>query len=337
MGWGLNQAVGLTDFGTQCPNTARDQQQVAELLDAVGMPAGGTSLSGLPPIGQGLASPELCEAIRSFQFVQGLTNDARVDPNGATWQRLMQIVHPELAPPGGVPLMLVASNFEVIELPQSASGLPSLTYSIRSNQPVATWDGPGIRVELFISGPMKVSWGNTFPLACALSPNFAALEGAVASGVARNIGGAALDNLCSQLKVESRTSVGNMFAAISLRVGLDGTPIIGGSIGNDQSFQSLSFDPVERAVVYSATMKLLTLQPVTGGNVEVSGAVQVELKVTGNGGDEASIVANFVVVATAGFIVLAPAAAWVTSSAVISGIGQGVSELLVLLGARFAL
>ncbi|MBB3303303.1 hypothetical protein FHT72_006973 [Rhizobium sp. BK077] len=110
MGWGLSQAVGLTDIGTQCPNTARDQQQVAELLGAVQAPAGGTSLAALPPIGEGLASAELCEAIRTFQIVQGLANDARVDPNGATWQRLMQIVHPGLAPPGGVPLMLVASN-----------------------------------------------------------------------------------------------------------------------------------------------------------------------------------------------------------------------------------
>lgn len=183
---------------------------------------------------------------------------------------------------------------------------------------------------------MKVSWGNTFPLACAVSPNFSALEAAVASGVARTVGGAALDNLCSQLKVESRASIGNMFAAISLRVGLDGTPVIGGSIGSDQSFQSLSFDPVQGAIIYSATMKLLTLQPVTGGNVKVSGAVQAELKVTGNGGDQASIIANLVVAGAAGFIVLAPAVTWASSSTAIAGIGQGVSELLILLGATFA-
>lgn len=183
MVWKLTAAVGLTDEGTQCPNVASDQQQVAELLDAVGSPAGGISLNDLPPIGDGLASPELCEAIRTFQTIQGLPQDARVDVDGSTWQRLVELAQPGSAPPGGVPLLLAVAEFEVIELPQSAIDLPSLTYTVLG--PVATFEGGGIRIELSLNGPLKVAWSDAFPLACEVSPDMAALEAAVASGAAR--------------------------------------------------------------------------------------------------------------------------------------------------------
>lgn len=73
MKWGLTDAVGLTNEGTQCRNLASDQQQVAELLDAAGLPAGGRPLDELPPIGDGLASVELCDSIRGSRRSKGLS------------------------------------------------------------------------------------------------------------------------------------------------------------------------------------------------------------------------------------------------------------------------
>lgn len=330
MKWGLTDAVGLTNEGTQCRNLASDQQQVAELLDAAGLPAGGRPLDELPPIGDGLASVELCDSIRGFQEVQGLIADARVDIGGATWQRLIELVDPGNAPPGGVPVLLVVSDFEVLELPQSASGLPSLTYTVRG--PVAFIQGPGIRVELSVNGPFKVSWGDAFPLACQVAPDIKALEQAVASGLARNIGGVALDSLCTRIKAESRAAVAGLFAGISLRVGVDGTPIIGGTIGDDQEFQTIAFDAAEGALIYTATRRVLVPQSVTGGEAQVSGDIQLELKVIGTGGDEASIAAALAVAVGLGFVVLAPVAEWAVSSAA-AGLGQGVRQILVRLGA----
>lgn len=329
MVWKLTAAVGLTDAGTQCPNKAFDQQQVAELLDAVGMPAGGTSLDDLPPIEEGFASPELCEAIRNFQSVQALTQDARVDIGGTTWQQLVSIVHPDSVPLGGVPLMLNVADFEVIELPQSAIDLPSLTYTLRG--PVATFEGGGIRIELSINGPVKVAWSNAFPLACQMSPDFAALESAVASGAARAIGGAALDQLCSQVKLESRASIGRMFSAISLKVGLDGVPILGGSIGDEQGFTSLEFDPIGRALIYKVTRRLQQAFPVTGGETQVSGGVELQLKVTTQDDDQASAIAALVTIVAVG-VVLFPVAEWAAGSEVVGGLGAGARQLIIRLG-----
>jgi hypothetical protein len=142
MGWGLRDAVGLTNAGTQCPNHAIDQQQIGELLDAVarlpveipGIPHEGTLIENLPPIEDGVATPELCEAIRRFQAGEGdLVADSRVDVNGATWNRLISLVQPGMEPPGPVPLLLSVRELEIIELPASASGLPAATYSIQGN------------------------------------------------------------------------------------------------------------------------------------------------------------------------------------------------------------
>jgi hypothetical protein len=333
MGWALSGAVGLTNEGTQARNRAADQQQVAELLDAVGLPAGGFPLDALPSIGDGVASPELCEGIRGFQQVQGLVTDARVDVDGATWRRLMSLVQPGEESPGGVPLLLTASTFEVTELPVSASGLPALTYTVRG--PVATFVGPGVRIDLSVNGPLKVSWGGTFPLACDIAPDLAALEAALASGVARQVGGVALDTLCARLKAESRAAIGSMFAAVSLRVGLDGTPLIAGSIGDDDSFQSVAFDPVERAVIYTANKHIVRTHPVTGGSVEVTGDIQLELKVTAAVTDEASVVAALVAALAFG-VVLFPVVEWAAGSEIGAGVGQGVKELLLRLGPALA-
>ncbi|MDT9696956.1 hypothetical protein [Streptomyces sp. P17] len=222
MPWGLREAVGLTNEGTQCPNHAADQQQVAELLDAVGLPAGGTALDALPPIADGHASNELCEAVRDFQTVQeGLVADARVDVGAGTWNRLMALVDPAGAPvEAATPLLLAVSNYDVFELPENAAPWPSLSYTLRGQ--VAEWDGPGIHMELWVNGPLKVSWSHeAYTLGCEVSPDFKALEEAVASGSARAIGGVALDQLCSRLRTESQDAIGSLFAAASVSTGLD--------------------------------------------------------------------------------------------------------------------
>lgn len=334
MPWGLHEAVGLTNAGTQCPNHASDQQEVAELLDAVGLPAGGTSLDGLPPIEEGNASNELSEAIRTFQTVQdGLIADARVDVGEATWARLMELVDPGHAPFGaGVPLLLSVSDFEVTELPESVGPSPSLIYTLQGQ--VAEWDGPGVRVELWVNGPLKVSWSQqAYDLGCEVSPDFKALDAAVASGTARAIGGAALDQLCSRLRSESRAAIGSLYEAVSLRVGLDGTPRIGGTIGDETAFLRVEFDPAERALIYTGSMRVFKSQPVTEGEAQVSGDLRVQLKIITHQDDfEASVGAAVAVLAT-GAVFLAPAAAWV-GGALVSGLGAGVREILVRIPVR---
>jgi hypothetical protein len=329
MAWGLKAAVGLTDAGTQCPNFGGDQQQVVELLDAIGLPAGGISIDSLPPVEEGHASPQLCEAIRTFQLVQGLGADARVDVNGATWQRLIGLAQPGGFVIGGVPLLLVSSSFEVTELPASASGLPSLTYTLKG--PVATWEGPGVRVELSVQGPIKVDWAAAFPAACAVSPDFFALQASVASGVARNIGGQALDALCSKVKLESRAAIGNMFAAVSLQLDANQTPVLGGSIGDSTSFQSVAWDPVARAVIYRATKSVLRFEPVTGGTAKLTGSIAMELKFTATQEQfQASVVAALVVAVAAG-VVLWPVAEFLASGEVAAGAGSVVRQVLIRL------
>ncbi|MEU0253804.1 hypothetical protein ABZ299_15165 [Streptomyces sp. NPDC006184] len=329
MPWGLREPVGLTNEGTQCPNQATDQQQVAELLDAVGLPAGGTSLDALPPIGDGQASDELCEAIRGFQTVQdGLVADARVDVGAGTWNRLMELVDPAGAPAGAaVPLLLAVSDFEVFELPESAAPFPSLSYTLRGQ--VAEWDGPGIHMELWVNGPLKVAWSHeAYNLGCEVSPDFKALDAAVASGSARAIGGVALDQLCSRLRTESRDAIGSLFAAVSVSTGLDGTPRIGGTLGDETAFLRVEFEPVERTVIYTGSVHVFTSRPVTAGEAQVSGDLQVQLRIRTGEEDEAASVATAVAVLAIGAVFLAPTAAWV-GGALASGVGTGVAEILV--------
>lgn len=329
MPWGLREPVGLTNEGTQCPNHATDQQQVAELLDAVGLPAGGTSLDALPPIGDGHASNELCEAIRDFQTVQdGLVADARVDVGAGTWNRLMELVAPAGAPAGAaVPLLLAVSNFEVFELPENAAPFPSLSYTLRGQ--VAEWDGPGIHMELWVNGPLKVAWSHeAYNLGCEVSPDFKALDEAVASGSARAIGGVALDQLCSRLRSESRDAIGSLFAAVSVSTGLDGTPRIGGTIGDETAFLRVEFEPVERTVIYTGSVPVFKSQPVTAGEAQVSGDLQVQLRIRTGEEDQAASVATALAVLAIGAVLLAPTAAWV-SGAFASGVGADVMEILV--------
>lgn len=333
MPWGLRDPVGLTDEGTQCPNHASDQQQIAELLDAVGLPAGGTPLDALPPIGDGHASYELCEAIRSFQTVQeGLVADARVDVNAGTWNRLMYLVDPGGTPAeAGTPLLLAVSNYEVFELPQNATApWPSLSYTLRGQ--VAEWDGPGLHMELWVNGPLKVSWSQeAYNVGCEVAPDFGALDTAVASGSARVIGGVALDQLCSRLRSESRAAIGSLFAAVSIGAGPDGTPRIGGTIGDETAFLRVEFEPVERTVIYTGSVPVFKSHPVTQGEAQVSGDLQVQLRITTGAEDYAASVATALAVLAVGAVFLAPTAAWVGGGlfSALSGVGAGVKEVLV--------
>ncbi|MFK0124282.1 hypothetical protein ACIQSP_13285 [Streptomyces nigra] len=163
----------------------------------------------------------------------------------------MALVDPVGAPvEAATPLLLAVSNYEVFELPENAAPWPSLGYTLRGQ--VAEWDGPGTRMELRVDGPLKVSWSRVaYTLGCEVSPDFKALDEAVASGSARAIGGVALDQLCSRLRTESRDAIGSLFAAVSVSTGLGGTPRIGCPIGDETTFLRVEFEPVERTVIYT--------------------------------------------------------------------------------------
>ncbi|MEU7428167.1 hypothetical protein [Streptomyces sp. NPDC040750] len=278
----MRDAVGLTNAGTQCPNQALDQQQVAELLDAVGPPAGGTSLDSLP-----------------------------------------------------VPLLLSVSDYDVVELPQSVTPWPSLVYTLRGK--VAEWDGAGIHIELWVKGPVKVAWSKeAYALGCEVSPDFATMESAVASGSARAIGGAALDQLCSRVKSEARGAVGALFSGVSVSVGPDGTPRIGGTIGDETAFLRVEFEPAERTVIYTGSVHVFQSHPVTDGEAQLSGDLQVQLRITTGEEDYTASLAAAVAVLAAAVVLLAPVAQWAAGSEFVSGLGAGVDQLLVRIPLRVA-
>lgn len=344
MAWGLTNAVGKTNEGGQCPNVAADQQQVAELLDAVanlpieipGVPHEGTLLADLPPIEDGHASEELSEAIRRFQTGEGdLTADARVDVGGATWQRLIGLVNPEQLVPGPSPVLLTMRELVVTELPATASGVPSFGYTLRG-QPVASFAAPGILIELSVVGPLSVSWEGAYPVACATSPDFAALEAAVATGAARTIGAEALSNLCNRIQLESKAAIGNLFAAVTLSIGLDGTATIGGSIGDGFSAVGVSFDPVQRAIIYTGDIAILRPQPVTGGEAKLSGKLRAEIKVSAQQDSFEASLTTVAVLFLAGVIVLRPVIVGLGVGGSVPAISEGVREVIARLLPAFA-
>jgi hypothetical protein len=340
MGWGLKQAVGLTDQGTQCPNLASDQQQVCELLDAVIdvdvapplSPHAGTRFDDLPPIEDGLASPQLWEAIRRFQAGEGdLTQDARVDPGGATWNRLIQLVSPGNAPPGPVPLLLTYRESTITELPSSASGYPALIYTIQGN-PIAIYSGPGITIELNVTGPIKVSWDGAYPIACVTNPQFAALEAAVASGVARTVGAAMLKNLCAQIQIESRAAIGSLFAGVTATFGPTGALQLKGTIGDGFVSTSVGWLPAERAIFVDGDLPVLQTRPVTGGQATLKGTLRVRVIIKTNNNDYAASLGTVIALAAIGAIALAPIIAGLgAAGASTEAVGGGVTQILLRL------
>lgn len=337
MSWGLKQAVGLTDAGTQCPNLASDQQQVCELLDAVVdvpvvppfLPAVGTRIADLPPVEDGRASGELCEAIRRFQVGEGdLGTDARVDPGGGTWTRLMLRVNPGSAPPGPVALLMSYRDGSIVELPSSASGYPAFIYTIQG-QPIAIYDTPTLRIELNVIGPLKVSWDGAYPIACVANPNFAALEAAVASGAARWVGAEALRSLCSQIQLESKAAVGSLFAGVTASFDAAGSVQIKGTIGDGFNATSIGWLPAERAIFYDGDLPILQTRPVTGGQATIAGRLRVRVTIKTNNDDYAASLATLAVLAVTGIIALSPLIPGLGAAGAAEGaVGQGIPEVV---------
>ncbi|WP_277369613.1 hypothetical protein [Rhodococcus rhodochrous] len=326
MGWELERAVG-----NQMPNMALDQQKVAELLDAVRLPSGGTSLDNIPPIEDGVISRELSEAIGNFQSVQNIAVDSIVQVGGETWKRLIDISEMQNIPPGPATIVLSVAEQSIAEIPQSAptaSGFPALQYSIKFTS--LPFRMPGCRVEMTISGPIKVQWGEGYPVAIELSQDLQALDEAVKSGSARDLGAAALDTLSYRLKVESSTAVASLFTKISVTIALDGSLAIGGSIGDGTTFYSLSFDPDDRSMIFSGSTKVDKRVDALGGEVRLTGALQITAKFTPDqgGDDEASALASLIVLAGAGALLVS-----VMSEAAIvdqlTKVGIGVREIVL--------
>ncbi|MDQ0847087.1 hypothetical protein [Streptomyces sp. V1I6] len=192
-------------------------------------------------------------------------------------------------------------------------------------------------MEFWVNGPLKVAWSQeAYNLGCEVSPDFKALDTAVASGSARAIGGVALDQLCSRLRSESREAIGSLFAAVSISTGLDGTPRIGGTIGDETAFLRVEFEPVERTVIYTGSVHVFKTHPVTQGEAQMSGDLQVQLRITTQAEEYEASVATAVAVLAIGAVFLAPTAAWV-GSGLFSGVGAGVKEVLVRVPLRASL
>ena len=85
-----------------------------------------------------------------------------------------------------------------------------------------------------------------------------------------------------------------MFSAISINMS-DGIPTLGGSIGDTQGFTSLEFSPFERALIYKVRRRLQQTSQVTGGEVQISGDVELQLKVITEDDDQGSAVASLAV------------------------------------------
>jgi peptidoglycan hydrolase-like protein with peptidoglycan-binding domain len=284
-------------------------------------------LDALPPIDDGVSSPELVGAIELFQSVQMLSADGVVDVDGATWNRLIEIADVQNIPDGPTGMVLSAANLSVVELPQSSSGFPALSYSVRFVSVV--YELPGFTVEVSASGPIKVQWGATFPATCELIPDIGSVDTAVKSGDARVIGGAALNNLCGRLKLESSTAVADLFMRVSLTMSPDGELILGGSIGDGTTFHSISFDAADSSISYTGTTRINSPSSVPGGDVQVSGAVQTRVKLTptDGGADQASIIASLVVLAAAG-VLLTPVVEVGEIAELLGTIGAGATEII---------
>lgn len=116
-----------------------------------------------------------------------------------------------------------------------------------------------------------------------------------------------------------------MFAAVSLKVGTDGVPALGGSIGDEQGFTSLEFNPFERSLLYKVTRRLLKVSPVIGGEAQIVGDVELRLKITTQADDEASAVAAVIAIMAAGVVILS--SVWAAAGA--AGLGAGVRQILI--------
>lgn len=352
MSFNLQNAVGLNNDGSFAPNLVQDQQQVAELLMMIPLPAGGLKTSTGPaveiptPFVDGFISAELVGAIQTFQTVQSesLNIDLRVDPNGPTWQLLIQLATQAPIPTDPLATIILDPVSQVIEeaTPAPVSGLPTIVYKPASTEQLV-FDNGSVRVTMSFSGLLSGSWGPSFGIACISSPDLNALDQAVKSGNARLIGATALDQICNELRAQTRLAANGLFASVSMSADIEGTFRVSGSLGDRWRQVSLGFVfPNTIVATGSITVSESVPLPTIGGNVKFDGTMACTIRLMFNNPiqmEPASLLANLAAVLITGSIVLAPTAAWITEAATIAGARElvrqsatGLVRELVLLG-----
>jgi len=331
MGFALQNAVGLNSDGSFAPNLVPDQQQVAELLMMIPLPAGGLNTGTGPaldlptPFVEGYVSAELLGAIQTFQTVQSasLNVDLRVDPNGPTWQLLVQLGTQPPIPTDLLATIVLDPLAQVVEEapPVPVLGLPTIVYR-PANTEQLVFDNGAVRVTMSFSGLLSGSWGPSFGLACLASPSFLALDQAVKSGNARRIGATALDQSCSELRAQTRLAANGLFASVAVSADVQGTFRVSGSLGDGWRQVSVGF-VFPNTVVATGSITVSKSVPLAtiGGNVKFDGTMACTITVIFRDQippDEASLLANLAVILIAGRVVLVPLAAWIGEAATVA-------------------
>jgi hypothetical protein len=352
MGFNLQKAVGLNADGSFAPNLVQDQQQVAELMMMLALPFGGLRTNTGPavviptPFVEGAISAELLGAIQTFQEVQtaSLNVDLRVEPNGPTWQLLVQLATQAQLPVQLLATVVLDAGAQIVEEapPAPVLGLPTIVYTPVDTEQLV-FDNGAVRVTMSFSGLLSGSWGPSFGLACLASPSMLALEQAVKSGSARRIGATALDQACNELRAQTRLAANGLFASVAISADRQGTFRVSGSLGDQWRQVSLGFVfPNTITATGSITISKSVPLPTIGGDVKFSGTMACTIAVMfrdQNSPDQASLLANLVVVLIAGRIVLVPLAAWIGEAATIASARElvrrsalGLAKERILLG-----
>lgn len=352
MAFSLQGAVGLNNDGSFAKNLAQDQQQVAELLLMIPLPAGGLKTSAgsaveIPtPFMAGTISAELLGAIQTFQTVQNasLNVDLRVEPNSPTFQLLVQLATQPPIPTNLLANIVLSPIDQVLEEapPAPVMGLPTIVYK-PANTEQLVFDNGAVRVTMSFSGLLSGAWGPSFGLACAANPSLLALDQAVKSGSARRIGATALDQACNELRAQTRLAANGLFASVAMSADIQGTFKVSGSLGDNWRQLSLGFVfPNTVVATGSITVSETIPLPTIGGNVKFDGTMACTITAMFRDQipmDQASLLASLAVVLIAGRVVLVPLAAWIAEAATIAGARElvrrtalGLVKEYVLLG-----
>jgi hypothetical protein len=338
--------------GSFAENSVQDQQQVAELLMMIPLPAGGLKTGTGPaidlpmPFVEGYISAELLGAIQTFQTIQtgSLNVDLRVDPGGPTWQLLVHLATQAPVPSDLIATVILDPAAEIVEEapPAPVSGLPTIVYQPASTEQLV-FDNGAVRITVSFSGLLSGSWGPSFGLACSASPSLSALDQAVKSGSARRIGATALDQACAELRAQTRLAANGLFSSVAISADAQGTFRVSGSLGDRWRQVSLGFVYPNTIVASgSITVSQSVPLPTIGGDVKFDGTMACKITAALRDTlppDQASLLANLAVVLIAGRVVLVPIAAWIAEGATIQGAravirtaAQGLLRERVLLG-----
>ncbi len=351
MSWELQAAVGLNNDGSFCPNRRIDQQIVAELLMKIPLPAGGlmSSLDPLlilPPITtDGYISDELVSAIHTFQAVHStqLNIDRRVEPGGLTWLAMVGLASvPPLPVMPVVHLVLdpVANRLEEAP-PVPASGFPAIAYKLTGEQLV--YDDGRLRISIALEGAMTGAWGESFGIACTVNPSLRALDQAVKSGSARQIGATALEQACHELSAETRFAAHKLFSAVSVSMdpAAPGTFKMSGSLGDKWTQVSTGFEP-PNTVTASGSLTVSETAPLAalGGRITFSGTLGCTIKVTLRDPVDPASVGALIAVALVGAVLVPIEAPWIATAstvqgaetAVAAGVTAGLQAIRTILG-----